>query len=265
VAAVLSAHVGVGDPRWRGRLVTVVELDRVPATEASARRPAALAVGAHASDEAGLRTTVERSERRLGPNGIFFASAGIATRGGLDAPEEFWKASIDVNLMTHVRATRILVPRWLERGAAHFVSTASAPGLVAQIDFAASSVPKHAAAGVAEWFWETYGDKGIGVSWLCATGATGSMLEARLRDTESSGSIAARAVAAAGAVLEPEEVARATIAEVREGWLAALPHPEVLEFSRCKGADYDPWLAAMRRLQGQLGGEASVGWRTGCS
>ena len=33
-----------------------------------------------------------------------------------------------------------------------------------------------------------------------------------------------------------------------------LPHPEVLEFYRRKGADYDRWLAGMRRLQARLMG-----------
>jgi hypothetical protein len=33
-----------------------------------------------------------------------------------------------------------------------------------------------------------------------------------------------------------------------------LPHPEVLDFFRHKGADYERWLAGMRRLQRQVRG-----------
>jgi NAD(P)-dependent dehydrogenase (short-subunit alcohol dehydrogenase family) len=272
VAIVTGGGGGIGSALARailaeGGLVAVVDLDRDSAAEAIAGLPAAraIAIGADATDEAGLDTVVERTERELGPVDIFFANAGIAARAGLDAPEEFWKASIDVNLMAHVRAARILVPRWLEQGAGYFVSTASAAGLLTQIGSAPYSVTKHAAVGFAEWLSVTYGDQGIGVSCLCPMGVRTPMLEAGLRDAEASGGIAARAVAAAGALLEPDEVARETLAAVRDGRFLVLPHPEVLEFSRRKGADYDRWLAGMRRRQRQLGEEASVGGRTGCS
>jgi hypothetical protein len=61
-------------------------------------------------------------------------------------------------------------------------------------------------------------------------------------------------VAAAGRVLEPEDVAAEVVRAIGEERFLVLPHPEVGEFLRRKGADVDRWLAGMRRLQAQVSG-----------
>jgi NAD(P)-dependent dehydrogenase (short-subunit alcohol dehydrogenase family) len=43
-----------------------------------------------------------------------------------------WATAIEVNLMAHVRAARLLVQRWVERSGGRFVVTASATGLLAE-------------------------------------------------------------------------------------------------------------------------------------
>ncbi|HEY8590534.1 MAG TPA: dehydrogenase, partial [Naasia sp.] len=63
-------------------------------------------------------------------------------------------------------------------------------------------------------------------------------------------------VAAAGAVLGPEEVADTVVSGVRSERFLILPHPEVAEFERRKAADRDRWLAGMRRLQAAILSEA---------
>ena len=63
-----------------------------------------------------------------------------------------------------------------------------------------------------------------------------------------------RVVAAAGQVLEPDDVADAVVDALRAERFLILPHPEVLEFFRRKGSDYDRWIAGMRRLQAQVTG-----------
>jgi hypothetical protein len=55
-------------------------------------------------------------------------------------------------------------------------------------------------------------------------------------------------------VLEPDDVAAVVIEGLRDERFLILPHPEVLEFLRRKAADYDRWLAGMRRLQASVGG-----------
>jgi hypothetical protein len=59
-------------------------------------------------------------------------------------------------------------------------------------------------------------------------------------------------VAAAGDMLEPEEVADAVVEGLRTERFLILPHPEVLTFFRRKADDYDRWLAGMRRLQARV-------------
>lgn len=58
-----------------------------------------------------------------------------------------------------------------------------------------------------------------------------------------------------GRVLEPEDVAAITLAAIEEESFLILPHPEVLEYYRRKGSDYDRWLAGMRRLQRESAAE----------
>ena len=53
-------------------------------------------------------------------------------------------------------------------------------------------------------------------------------------------------------MLEPEEVADAVVDGLRDERFLILPHPEVVEFFRRKAADYDRWLAGMRRLQARV-------------
>jgi hypothetical protein len=73
---------------------------------------------------------------------------------------------------------------------------------------------------------------------------------------EDSHGLGARVVAAAGRVLEPEDVADEVVRAIAEERFLILPHPEVGEFLRRKGDDPDRWLAGMRRLQAQVMGPA---------
>ena len=85
---------------------------------------------------------------------------------------------LETNVMSHVRAARLLVPRWLEDGqGGRFVVTASAAGLLTMIGAAPYSVTKHAAVGFAEWLSVTYGGRGIAVQAICPQGVQTRMLE----------------------------------------------------------------------------------------
>ena len=109
---------------------------------------------------------IEETEHQFGPIALFCSNAGIVVPGGADASDEIWRRSIDVNVMAHVYAARIMVPRMIDRGGGYLLQTASAAGLLSQIGSAPYSVTKHAALALAEWLAITYGDKGIKVSVL---------------------------------------------------------------------------------------------------
>jgi NAD(P)-dependent dehydrogenase (short-subunit alcohol dehydrogenase family) len=226
--------------------VVVADLDG-GAAEAVAVEFGGLGAECDVADEAALRALIERVESELGPVDVFFANAGVMGGADEQTPEEMWDRAFAVNVRAHIVAARLLVPGWLERGAGCFVVTASAAGLLTQIGVAPYAVTKHAAVAFAEWLSVTYGDRGIHVSCLCPMGVDTPMLH--LPPEAAGQSAGLEAVRSAGDILAPEEVAEAVVAGIAEERFLILPHPEVLEFFRRKGSDYDRWLAGMRRLR----------------
>jgi NAD(P)-dependent dehydrogenase (short-subunit alcohol dehydrogenase family) len=217
----------------------------------------AVGVSSDVSREDQVEDLIAQAESAFGPVDVFCANAGVGQGTGLDTPDEVWDQAFGVNVRAHVLAARLLVPGWLERGEGYFLSTASAAGLLTQIGSAPYSVTKHAAVAFAEWLAVTYGSRGIGVSCLCPMGVNTNMLNAGLDAADREG-LGARVVAAAGDVLEPEDVAEAVVEGIRAGRFLILPHPEVLEFFRRKGSDYDRWIAGMQRLQAHVSGGEGV-------
>ncbi|AHC24552.1 MULTISPECIES: SDR family oxidoreductase [Mycobacteriaceae] len=211
----------------------------------------AIGVGADAATIDGVATLLEAARSTFGPVDIFVANAGIigAPELGSDAD---WDRVLDVNLRAHVRAADALIPEWTARGSGHFVSVASAAGLLTQIGAAGYAVTKHAAVGFAEWLAITHGDDGIGVTVVCPMGVATPLLDAIVDSTDDTARVAAASITTAGEVLSADDVAAATLAGVRDGTFLVLPHPGVLDMYRGKGADYDRWIAGMRRYRRAL-------------
>jgi NAD(P)-dependent dehydrogenase (short-subunit alcohol dehydrogenase family) len=209
----------------------------------------AIGVEVDVADPEQNEALIDRTEAAFGPVDVFFANAGVT--GGIGMEDGFEQA-LDVNLMAHVHAARVLVPRWLERGGGYFVTTASAAGLLTQIGSAQYSVSKHAAVAFAEWLSITYGDRGIRVSCLCPMGVNTPLMHAGEDSDDARGRSASAVVAAAGLVIEPEDAADAVVEALRKERFLILTHPEVLTFFQRKGSDYDRWLAGMRRLQSTI-------------
>lgn len=261
VAIVTGAGAGIGAALARrlvagGARVVVADLDADTAAKVAEELGAdAVAVGGDVGSEEVVAELIAVAEREFGPVDLYFANAGIGGGPGLDSTEEQWAAAIDVNVMAHVRAARLLVPGWVERGSGYFVSTASAAGLLTQIGSAPYSVTKHAAVGFAEWLSVTYGDQGVRVSCLCPMGVDTRLLTGDLipNDPEAA-ALAIKAVTTAGEVLSPENVADTVIEAIAAEHFLILPHPDVLRMYRNKGADYDRWLTGMRRFQSTLRG-----------
>jgi len=194
--------------------------------------------------QAQVAALVARAEEAFGPVDLFCANAGVAVGTDLDTPAADWDLAFAVNVRAHIHAARALLPGWLERGEGYFLATASAAGLLTQIGSAPYAVSKHAAVAFAEWLSVTYGDRGVRVSCLCPMGVRTPMTEGD--------DLATDVVAAAGDMLEPDEVADAVVEGLRAERFLILPHREVLTFFRRKADDYDRWLAGMRRLQSRV-------------
>lgn len=241
----------------RGARVLVTDLDdgrlQETATALDALHPGrVVAQAADASSEADLRDLLGVAGATYGPVEMFFANAGVGGGPGLDASDAQWQQAVDVNVMAHVRAARVLVPGWLERGEGYFVSTASAAGLLTQLGSATYSVTKHGAVSFAEWLAVTYGDRGVRVSCLCPMGVDTDMLRAGMESPDALERVASRAVTDAGGVLSPRDVANEVMAAVEDERFLVLPHPEVLEMHQRKATDRDRWIRGMRRYAASL-------------
>ena len=213
--------------------------------------PAAIGAACDVADESQIAALIATAQDTFGPIDLFCANAGVAIGTDLETPEEVWDHAYDVNVRAHIRAARLLLPGWLERGEGYFLATASAAGLLTQIGSAPYALTKHAAVAFAEWLSVTYGDRGLRVSCLCPMGVRTGMTQVP-DDAPDDLRLAAGVVAAAGDMLEPEQVADVVVEGLRAERFLILPHPEVLTFFQRKADDYDRWLAGMRRLQARL-------------
>jgi len=220
----------------------VVCADLLPAEETAAR-VGGLAARCDVSKEDDIRALADAAIAQYGRVDIFCSNAGIIGRHGLEASLDEWRRTIDINLMAHVYAARVLVPKMLAQGGGHIVATASAAGLLMQPDSATYTVTKHGAVAFAEWLSVNYGDKGIGVSCLCPQGVRTPMLLGPTGERKSflsEGSVSA-------------EFAAQCVAEaIEENRFLVLPHPEVAEYERRKAADRERWLAGMRRMLARI-------------
>jgi NAD(P)-dependent dehydrogenase (short-subunit alcohol dehydrogenase family) len=243
--AAAGASVVAGDIDAAGVELTA---ERIRATGA-----AAVGVRADASSTDGVAALIATARDEFGPVDVYVANAGIIGPPGLGDDEHEWDRIIDINVRGHIRAAKALVPEWLDRSRGHFVTVASAAGLLTQIGAAGYSVTKHAAVGFAEWLSITYGDKGIGVTCVCPMGVDTPLLKHIADSADPAVRVGAAAVVNAGEVIGPDRVAELTVEAIRENQFLVLPHPAVLDMYRHKGADYQRWIAGMRRYQKALG------------
>ena len=219
----------------------VVASDIAPGLEASASEIGAHAIRADVSSEESIKALIDETEDRFGPIDLFVANAGIGGRpGGVEVPDEEWQLIWEINVMHHVWAARHLVPRWQERGGGYLLTTASAAGLLSNLGTAPYTVTKHAAVALAEWLSITHADENIRVSVLCPQGVRTAMTQ---------GDDPAVTNVVAQGLIETGDVADAVIAGLAEEKFHILPHPQVAEYVKHKGADIESWLGAMRKLQ----------------
>jgi NAD(P)-dependent dehydrogenase (short-subunit alcohol dehydrogenase family) len=257
VAVVTGAGSGIGRAlavalASAGAAVVAGDIDAASAAE-TATTIGGVSAASDASSTEGIATLLDTARHAFGPVDIYVANAGITGEPGLGDDEAAWDRIIDINLRAHIRAAKAVVPEWVERGGGHFLAVASAAGLLTQLGAAPYSVTKHAAVGFAEWLAITYGDRGIGVSCLCPMGVDTPLLRGMSESPDEEIRVAGAAVTSAGAVLDPDTVATLAVQAIVDGTFLVLPHPEVLTMYRQKGADYERWIAGMRRFKRTLG------------
>lgn len=224
------------------RAVVVADRD-VEAAQAVAEEIGGVAVAVDAGREDSVRALIAAASDAHGPIDLFVANAGVP--GGMGGPEvadDVWEEAWRVNVMAHVWAARALLPEMVERGEGYLINTASAAGLLTQVSSLPYSATKHAAVAVAEWLAINYGDAGVRVSCICPQAVRTPMLDLAMEEP------AGAAALAAGGLIDPEDVAEAVVAGVREERFLILPHEEVAQHMALKGARPDRWIEGMRRI-----------------
>ena len=216
--------------------------------EAAERVAAEVGGSAHqldAADQAAVVAMAESVADDRGPIDLMCANAGIAVAGGLEAGNDAWQRSWDVNVMSQVYAARAVLPAMLERGEGYLLLTASAAGVTTSLDTAPYAVTKHASVALAEWLAITYGDRGIVVSCLAPQFVDTAM-------GQLAGETRAAAEWARDIMIGPEAVAVSVAEGLRAEQFLIVPHPDVARYFQNKAGDYDRWLAGMRRLRAGL-------------
>ncbi len=198
-------------------------------------------------DERAIERLVVDTEAQYGGIDVFVSNAGYGVRGGLDLPTDEWERMMNVHTWSHLAAARAVVPGMAERGGGYLLNTASAAGLLTQMDSGPYAVSKHAAVAFAEWLLINHGDQGIKVSVLCPQAVRTNILGQRAQAKASSAG-----QAAGDGILEADEVAQACVDAMRDERFLVLPHEQVLTYFQRKANDYDRWLAGMRRFRQKL-------------
>ena len=214
------------------------------------------------SDESAIEALVEKVEAEVGGIDIFVSNAGYGQRGGLDLSTDDWRKMMDVHTWSHLSVARAVIPGMVSRGGGYLFSTASAAGLLTQIDSGPYAVSKHAAIAFAEWVSINYAEQGIGVSVLCPQAVRTNIMEnailrtgGKLPTVEERESRRNSNQASQDGVLEPDAVADECIDAIISERFLVLPHPEVETYFQRKANDYDRWLNGMRRFKARLKGE----------
>ncbi|MBS0445520.1 MAG: SDR family oxidoreductase [Proteobacteria bacterium] len=228
------------------RAVVVADLDQARCDTAAAGF-GGLGLRVDVAKEAEVQALVDEVTSRYGQVDVLCSNAGIMIAKDEDATTAEWQRIWDINLMAHVHAARAVLPQMLARGEGYLVHTASAAGLLSQVNSAPYSVTKHAAVAFAEWLSIAHGDAGIRVSCLCPQG----VLTPMLMEAEGGSFLAPGAVT-------PESVADEVLRCMQEERFFVLPHPEVATYVQRKAADPDRWIKGMRRTRAQVVGPKPV-------
>lgn len=218
------------------RAVVVADLNCERA-EAVARDIKGLAVRCDVSREADIQALVATTRQRFGQVDAYISNAGILGRmGGFELEDPLWDKMWQIHGMAHVWAARAVVPEMVARGEGFFLVTASAAGLLTIVESAPYAVTKHAAVAFAEWLRIAYGRKGLRVSCLCPQSVQTDMV------TGDGGS------ASHDGILAPEVVAQEVVTAMQTEQFLVLPHPEVAQYFRNKGQDYERWIGGMQKM-----------------
>ena len=183
------------------------------------------------ADDASVAKLVADTVASIGHIDFFFANAGVGAGGGIEATDQMWDLSLQVNVMGPAIAARHVIPHMEERGGGTFIVTASAAGLnTGPVSFN-YAVSKHAAVGVAEWLAINHGPK-ITVQAICPTVVDTPMIA-------EFGDVMFQA-------LSVDDVVDSIVAGIESGTFIIAPNDQAINMFQAKANDYDGFLGKLQ-------------------
>lgn len=214
--------------------------------KAAAAEIGGIAMPTDVSDEAAVTALVDRAEAEFGSIDLFVSNAGISPKPVRD-DNEHWQQQWNVHVMAHLFAARAAAPRMAANGGGKLVSTASAAGVLMQMNSAVYTATKHAAVGLAEWLAVEWGPKGVSVAVVCPLRVATPMTE----DTPDSGTVR-------DGVMTADEAAAVIMEGIADDRFMILTHPPAGTYWAKKAADPDRWIEGMTRLKQKIRGGAAA-------
>lgn len=251
------AVTGAGAPNGIGRAIAEmfvkngakVAISDLTKPDAVAAEIGAVGFVCDVSKETDVQAFIKGAEAANGPIDVFVSNAGV---GFTDYPADHaagadnaaWETSWQVNVMSNVYASRVLLPTWKQRGSGSFVITASAAGLLCQVGSASYTATKHAAVGYAEAMAIHHKDDGINVHCICPQYVDTNMT----KDMKSAHN-------SRDGLLTPADVANALKASMKDEHFLVLSHPIVEDYFKNKAMNYDRYISAMAKVKSKLSPE----------
>lgn len=209
-----------------------------------------VAVACDVRCETDVQNLIDTAQKKFGDVDIFISNAGLAKpepAHAASAANDVWQLNWEVHVMSHVYAARALLPTMIKRGNGHLVNVASAAGLLNQIGDAAYSATKHAAVSFAESLAISHNDDGIDISVVCPQYVATPLIEMS-DDTVVSGSL-----------LSADDAAQQILNGIAAKDFMILPHPQVADYCKIRGADHASWLSGMKGLRRKFLRESETG------
>ena len=157
IAAVTGAARGIGRAtatalHRAGMKVAIGDLDADLAREAAEELGGdAVGLALDVTDPESFAAFLDSAEEALGPLDVLVNNAGILHLGPfVEEDLEATRRQFDVNVFGVVNGTRLILPRFRERGGGHLVNVASSAGKVTPPGIATYTATKHAVVGLTE-------------------------------------------------------------------------------------------------------------------
>ncbi|MET0146146.1 MAG: SDR family oxidoreductase [Ilumatobacteraceae bacterium] len=244
VVVITGAGNGIGAAcarrfRVEGATVVVADLEADAVGEVG-DEIGAVPVAADMTTEDGVGAVYDAAMAAHGRVDIWFSNAGIS---GERAPGELlgnavWETMWNLHVMSHVYASRAVLPQMIERGEGYLLQTCSAVALSMQVEKAAYTVTKHASLALGEWLSTHHRSAGVRVSCFCP----GAMLTRMLlsNDFDDDSPVLASAQT-------PEQVADILVRGIdAERFLIVTPDVTTDPLV-ARATDYDAWLSGLQR------------------